>query len=130
MAVTEIALLKLLPSTTIRDPDLLSRLSKAKQTLEKASGHPFVFLSQREDPSFIYIIGTWSSVSYHQETFLPSPENQEILALVKGIVDVEWMFHLSHDGFQGSGASETMGRVVENRSALRLGRYFVPSLEA
>src|SRR5438045_3317769 len=96
MTVTEIALLHILPAHKISDQSIFSDLAHAIQVLRKASGYSFYLYQQIEDPHFLYILGTWQSVSYHRDIFLPSPENQSLLSLVKDRISVEWMFHVSN----------------------------------
>lgn len=86
MPVTELAILPLTHRLTKECPilptHLLQKLQTAKSVLETASRHSFYYFQQVEDPSIIYILGSWESVTAHWE-FLPSPENQEMLELLK-----------------------------------------------
>ena len=101
MPVTELALLRILPPSTGNEPELsptlLSHLRLAKDGMEKASGFKFYYLHCIEDPSLIFILGGWPSVQFHMEEWIPSQENQDSLKIMKGEVDVEWMFHLDLD---------------------------------
>lgn len=94
MVVTELALLRLLPGSQLASQALLSKLKSAKAVLESAYNRPFYFLCQIEDPSLIYIVGSWPSIRQHVKDFLPSPANQECLALLKDDIKVEFMFHV------------------------------------
>jgi quinol monooxygenase YgiN len=100
MPVTELAILHVLPDgdITVPSPGLLANLKIAKQVLEKSSGYSFSFFQQIEDPTVLYIIGSWSSTTAHA-TFLPSSENLALLDLVKGYIDTEniLMYHLELD---------------------------------
>lgn len=121
MPVTELALLQMLPGTT--PYSLRSSLIEAKEVMEafsnnlsKTTSHPsenpthipssdlppappsgphqFHFYTQYEDPTKLYILGSWPSAALHNNTFLPSAENQALLEKVKGQVEVKWMVHI------------------------------------
>ena len=102
MAVTELALLRILSPLSNEgkvefSSDLLNHLRLAKEAMEKASGFNFYYLHCIEDPSTIFVVGGWPSVQFHMEEWIPSSENQELLKLMEGKMDVEWMFHLDLD---------------------------------
>jgi hypothetical protein len=97
MPVTEIALLKLLPGVEASSLLLRACLRKAKETMEKASGSEFWYYHSIDCPEQIYILGQWPSVGFHMDEFIPSPENQGLLALLKDQISVEWMFHVDVD---------------------------------
>jgi heme-degrading monooxygenase HmoA len=133
MLVTELALLPLTHNLNQETPNLPASLKQkfisAKQVLEKASGHKFYFFQQVEDPSIIYIIGSWESPQAHA-TFLPSAENQELLELFKDDIIVEekdekkmTMWHLDADVF--SGVNEEV-KSVFTAPVISLNRHFVP----
>jgi quinol monooxygenase YgiN len=86
MTVTELAILPLTHPLTNDSPALPSalilKLLKARSVLESVSGHSFHYFQQVEDPSIIYILGSWDSVAAHG-SFLPSSENQNLLELFK-----------------------------------------------
>lgn len=86
MTVTELAIFPLTHRLTKNCPtlpsSLIQKLLIAKFALEAASGHSFYYFQQIEDPSIIYIVGAWDSIAAHH-TFLPSPENQRLLELLK-----------------------------------------------
>jgi hypothetical protein len=122
MPVTELALLCLLPGTTLSS--LRSNLVEAKEVMESFSNnlsktishpsenpthisssdlpqappssgpHQFHFYTQHEDPTKLYILGSWPSAALHNNAFLPSAENQALLEKVKDQVEVEWMVHI------------------------------------
>ena len=91
--VLELALLRILPPFTISDTSLRANLTFAKQVLQSNSTHPFHIYSQLEDPSYIYLIGSWPTLSAHR-TFLASPENKALLARLSDQATVSWMFHV------------------------------------
>ncbi|TVY43332.1 hypothetical protein LOCC1_G004697, partial [Lachnellula occidentalis] len=77
--------------------DLLDKLSTAQSVLS-SSGHPFHFYQQIEDPSFLYIIGTWDSPATHAQ-FLPSAPNQQLLASLTPFISLSeiLMYHIDTD---------------------------------
>ncbi|EXJ88964.1 hypothetical protein A1O3_02028 [Capronia epimyces CBS 606.96] len=117
MPVTELALLRLLPGIEVSSPALLANLSKAKDVMEGASGHKFQYYHCIEDPSLIFIIGAWASVTFHMQEFIPSRANQEILSLLKDQITVHWMFHLDID--------QTATPLPLQGHALAIGRHFI-----
>ena len=86
MTVTELAILPLTHPLTKDSPTLpnalIQKLVTAKSVLEAASGYSFNYFQQVEEPSIIYILGSWDSVDAHG-AFLPSRENQNLLQLFK-----------------------------------------------
>lgn len=65
--------------------------------MEEASGYKFHYFHCQEDPEIIFILGAWPSVDFHMQEFIPGQSNQEMLALLKDQITVEWMFHLDID---------------------------------
>ncbi|KAL6708408.1 hypothetical protein ACN47E_002671 [Coniothyrium glycines] len=94
MPITEIALLGLLPGASIDDVHLRSKLARAKSLMQNYTGRSFYYFQQLEDPSQLYIFGEWDSLEQHMEDFIPGPENQAILALLKDDLGVEWLQHI------------------------------------
>jgi hypothetical protein len=122
MPVTELALLRLRPGTSLSDHSFRSKLAEAKRVMETYSNnlattvhhptanpthintedipkpapdqHQFFYYSQHEDPSHLYIIGSWPSAAMHRQSFIPSAENQELLSKFKDDISVESMFHV------------------------------------
>lgn len=86
MPVTEFVVLSLTKPVTSDSPTLpetvIQHLKEAKAVLESASGYGFRYFQQVEDPSKVYILGLWDSVTAHT-TFIASPENQRLLELLK-----------------------------------------------
>jgi len=131
MPVTEFAILPLehplTENSTIPSP-LLQKLRTARTVLENASKYKFHYFQQIETPSIIYIIGKWDSPQSHY-AFLPSPENQELLQLLKEDVYVEerngqkmQMWHLNEDVFEVPSGTEWpfAARVIS------CDRHFIP----
>jgi len=122
MVVTELALLRLRPGTTAQTPSLLVNLLKAKNVMEHASKSKFHYYHCVEDPEVIYIIGAWSSVRFHMDEFIPSQANQELLALLKDQVSVEWMFHVDVD-------QDVRPLPLDAAAVLAIGRHIVKDNE-
>ncbi|KAF2202713.1 hypothetical protein GQ43DRAFT_302885 [Delitschia confertaspora ATCC 74209] len=94
MAVTELALLHIVPPLTASDASLRSKLKHAKTLMESFTGRQFYYLQQIEDPSYIYVLGEWDSVQQHMEGFIPSSDNQGVLESLKGQLEVKWLLHM------------------------------------
>ncbi|KAK0109585.1 hypothetical protein ONS95_002270 [Cadophora gregata] len=84
--------------------NVLTKLSTAREYLQRASGHTFRFFQQFEDPFTIHIIGKWDSTESHT-AFLSSAENQYLLELMRehissgeGNTGIQ-MWHLDVDVF-------------------------------
>lgn len=116
MAVTELACLRL-ASEKSPSPDLLEKLAKARSVMEKASGYEFHYYRCIENPELIYIIGAWPSVDIHMQEFIPSPANQDLLAILKDDIAVEWMFHLDID--------QTKHKLPLHRPTVGIVRHFI-----
>lgn len=135
MTVTEFAILTLTHGLAQDSPTIPSTVIKkfttARTVLEKASGYPFHYFQQVEDPSKVYIIGRWSSVAAHH-AFLPSPENVGLLEALKDDVVIEsddgrgiLLFHLDADIFElgGDGPGEEL---VFDAPVISCNRHSVP----
>ena len=130
MPATELAHFLLKPPYHPSHPSLISALTTAKTVLERASGCNFHFFSvspHASEASEIYILGHWQSVTAHQ-TFLPSEGNQELLKLVEGLLDVEWMFHLEDQKVfgteNGDEVKEVLDDLANNEEGMKLVRVF------
>jgi len=133
MPVTELAIIPLNRNLTQETPNLPASLKQkflsAKLVLEKASGQKFYSFQQVEDPSIIYILGSWESPQAHA-TFLPSAENQKLLQMFKDDIIVEGkdgetmtMWHLDADIFSGGDEGD---KSVFTAPVISLNRHFVP----
>lgn len=136
MPVTELAILPLTHALTKEDTSslpnsLIPKLRTAKSVLETASGHPFHYFQQVEDPSILYLVGKWESVAAHA-AFLPSADNRRLLALLKDDIVMESddaekkmaMWHLDTDVFCFDGSESV--KSVFTAKTIRLDQYFVP----
>jgi len=133
MTVTELAIIPLTHNLTKENSNLPESLKQkfisAKLVLEKASGHKFYFFQQVEDPSIIYILGSWESPQAHA-TFLPSAENQQLLELFQDDIIAEEkdgkkvvMWHLDADVFSAVNEGD---KSVFTAPVISLNRHFVP----
>ncbi|KAK2745270.1 hypothetical protein FQN57_003965 [Myotisia sp. PD_48] len=125
MAITELALLHL-NKPVGSDEELSLALRDAKLAMEAFTGYPFSFLIQQEDPSFVYVLGTWESLTQHVDDWIPSDENQAILKLIEGKVEVEWLIHLDIDPTESLQASQA-GFSLVDAPAMVIVRHFVNS---
>lgn len=91
--VLELALLRILSPFTISDTSLRANLTFAKHVLQSNSENTFYIYSQVENPSYVYLVGSWPTLSKHH-TFLASSENKDLLARLKDQIVVEWIFHV------------------------------------
>ncbi|KAL4940076.1 hypothetical protein BDV06DRAFT_230592 [Aspergillus oleicola] len=127
MVVTELACLRLKNSLPITDPsnanthnNLLAGLkAQAEYTNANVS-----LLAQIEDPSYIYIIGQWESVTQHMDEWIPSPKNKDIMSGLSQDLELVWIQHLDLDT-----SEQTEGEIVERipylDSVIAIARYFI-----
>jgi hypothetical protein len=91
--ISEIGLLKLKPEHKVTDEELKRRLEQIGAGLEKFTGHPFYYLQQAEDPSMIYLLGEWNSLSEHYDKLHNSEEFKGRLPIMMQYFDFQWMAH-------------------------------------
>lgn len=94
MPVTEIALLRLSPGTSLLDQDFRRKLAHAKSVMQMDTRRQFYYMQQIEDPACIYVIGQCESLSYHMEVYIPGSANQSVLQSLEGTLTVEWLQHI------------------------------------
>lgn len=133
MPVTEFALLPL--NSSAITPSLTTKLQTSLSVLQTASTYPFHVYRQLENPSLLYLLGSWTSVSAHY-AFLPSPENAALLETLKDdvVIGVQGeeedegkgirMFHLECDLF---GQAKDGKRGVLEAPVVAVTRSFVKS---
>ncbi|KAL4999872.1 hypothetical protein BDV10DRAFT_184016 [Aspergillus recurvatus] len=83
MPVTELACLRLKNNLPLSHSDKATLSTKPRAGMEaqaKYSNARTSVLSRVENPSYIYILGTWDSAAQHMEEWVPSQQNQEIMA--------------------------------------------------
>ncbi|KAK9357293.1 hypothetical protein V1504DRAFT_398923, partial [Lipomyces starkeyi] len=119
-----LALIHLNPSSGWpTDLYLRASLLRAKKAMESFTNRRFYFYNQVEDQSYIYIIGSWPSLSQHTNEWIPSKENREMLELLKDRLDVDWMFHLDIDQDKDDSVSSEM--IPFSGPTLAIARHFV-----
>lgn len=99
MPVTELAILHLQPGVSLANPSFRAKLLQSVKVMENAlgiSGRRFVYYQGVEDPAILYLLGDWQSPSEHWDEFIPSPENQRLLELLKHDFDIQCiqMYHV------------------------------------
>lgn len=97
MAIIELAHIQLKDGITASDPDLLKNLKEVKRVIEEYSGLPTLFFEQIDDPTAIFVVGAWPSKEMHERGFNGSPQQGEILGLVKDQMDIDWMHYMDVD---------------------------------
>jgi hypothetical protein len=85
------------------------------------AGYPVYIFTQVEDPSHIYLLGGWDSVEAHVEKWIPSEENQKLLASVQDGLDVVWVHHIDIDPV----ANENGSGVPLSAPVIAIGRFFL-----
>ncbi|KAL4947043.1 hypothetical protein BDW69DRAFT_199939 [Aspergillus filifer] len=124
MVVTELACLRLknnLPMTEPSNSKFYTNLLAGLELQAKYTKASVIILSQVEDPSYIYIIGQWESVSHHMDEWIPSPENQEIMAVLSHDLAVLWVQHLDFEPSQQPDGE----RIPYTDPVIAIGRYFI-----
>ncbi|KAJ9651155.1 hypothetical protein H2198_009556 [Neophaeococcomyces mojaviensis] len=130
MAVIELALFKLkcpAPTTTSTTVpmvpiELLNNLTTAAKAQASFSNHPVFLIHCVEDPSLIYLVGGWSSAAHHMDDWIPGSENQELLQLLSGDLEVKWMFHLSGEPVL---FAQLLKEVKSSDGVVAIGRHFM-----
>jgi hypothetical protein len=94
MPVLEVLQLKIKPTISASDPAVLTSLQTVRTSLaEKIHPTHSRFYQSIEDPSLIFVLGLWTSLSQHQD-FLSSPLRAQILAPQEGLLDFSWCVHI------------------------------------
>ncbi|KAH8759168.1 hypothetical protein BGZ57DRAFT_932358 [Hyaloscypha finlandica] len=94
MPVLEVLQLKIKPDISLLDPAILTSLQAVRTSLaEKIHPTHSRFYQSIEDPSLIYVLGLWTSLSQHQD-FLSSAVRAEILAPQEHLLDFSWCVHI------------------------------------
>jgi hypothetical protein len=100
MAIIELALISLKNNLTATDPELKKNLQEVKRVIEEYSKLQTLFYTQLDDPSTLFVIGAWETTDHHQHGFNGSPQQAEILTLVKDQMDITWMHYIDVDQSQ------------------------------
>lgn len=94
MAIIELAHISLKNGLTASDPDLQSNLKQVKRVIEEYSQLQTLFYTQLDDPSTMFVIGAWESKDKHQHGFDGSPQQKQILGLIKDQMGIDWMHYM------------------------------------
>lgn len=94
MTVTELARLRLADGANLNDQAFLTKLRTAKLEMEKFTRHEFDYFQEVEDTNVFYIIGTWDSLEQHLGEWIPSQTNQDLLAMLKDDVQLDFLLHV------------------------------------
>ena len=115
MPIIELAHINLLPHGTTPSPKLLQTLHTVTTQIESASHLRTLFYAEREDPSVFYVLGAWASQAAHQTGFNGSPGQDRVLELVKGTMDIDWMYYLDVE----------LEQIAIEAPVLEIKRYFL-----
>jgi hypothetical protein len=100
MSVLEICRLQIKPNISANDPSVLKSLIEVRSSLKsKVTNTNSRFYQCIEDPTLIYILGVWPTISAHHD-FLSSPRRSEILLPQEGLLDFHWVMHMPLPGMQ------------------------------
>ena len=94
MAIIELAYCQLKNGVTASDPELKKNLKEVKRVIEEYSKLQTLFFSQVDDPTVVFVIGAWESKDKHQHGFDGSPQQAEIINLIKDQLGIEWMHYM------------------------------------
>ena len=115
MPIIELAHIQLLPPGTTPSPKLLQTLKTVTTQIESASHLRTLFSAEHEDPSVLYVLGAWATQAAHQHDFSGSPEQDRVLELVKGVMDIDWMYYVDVE----------LERIAIEAEVLEIKRYFL-----
>ncbi|KAJ9629195.1 uncharacterized protein PV06_08875 [Exophiala oligosperma] len=94
MAIIELAHISLKDGLTATDPTLKKNLKEVKRVIEEYSRLVTLFYTQVDDPTSMFVIGAWETKDAHQHGFNGSPQQGQILGLVKDQMDIDWMHYM------------------------------------
>ncbi|KIW90650.1 uncharacterized protein Z519_08433 [Cladophialophora bantiana CBS 173.52] len=97
MAIIELAHITLKNGITATDPELKKNLREVKRVIEDYSKLQTLFYTQIDDPSVMFVIGAWETKDHHQYSFDGSPQQAEILKLIKDQIGIDWMHYIDVD---------------------------------
>jgi hypothetical protein len=94
MPVLEVLQLKVKPTINPTNSSILTSLQTVRSLLASKI-HPTQsrFYQSIEDPSLIFVLGIWDSLSQHQ-AFLSSPFRVEVLSPQEDLLDFSWCVHI------------------------------------
>ncbi|EPQ57769.1 hypothetical protein GLOTRDRAFT_18367, partial [Gloeophyllum trabeum ATCC 11539] len=99
MSITEFATLRLKPPYTSSSSEVTQFFRRLSDRQSAWSGHPLLFFYNARNPSEVYLLSGWADVPAHH-AWIGGSENQELLRLAEGILDVVELVHLGID-FRG-----------------------------
>ncbi|OCT52552.1 hypothetical protein CLCR_10845 [Cladophialophora carrionii] len=94
MAIIELAHISLKDGLTADEPQLKKNLKEVKRVIEEYSKLETIFYRQLDDPSVMFVIGAWATKDHHQHGFDGSPQQGEILTLIKDQMGIDWMHYI------------------------------------
>ncbi|EXJ60579.1 hypothetical protein A1O7_04732 [Cladophialophora yegresii CBS 114405] len=94
MAIIELAHVSLKDGLTADDPQLKKNLREVKRVIEEYSKLETIFYRQLDDPTIMFVIGAWETKDHHQHGFDGSPQQGEILELIKDQMGIDWMHYI------------------------------------
>ena len=97
MAIIELALVSLKNGLKASDPTLKKNLKEVKRVIEEYSKLQTLFYTQLDDPSTLFVIGAWETKEHHEHGFNGSPQQGQILELIKDQMDIDWMHYIEVD---------------------------------
>ena len=97
MAIIELAHISLSNGITAADPTLKKNLKEVKRVIEEYSQLQTLFYTQLDDPSKMFVIGAWETKDHHQHGFDGSPQQGQILDLIKDQLGIDWMHYCDVD---------------------------------
>lgn len=97
MPISEIGLVRLRPTTSVDDPELLTKLKTIQKGLHELTGCPFYFLQQKNDPHLMYLLGEWESLDQHYKDLHGSSEFKERVVVMMEYFEFQWMAHYGFD---------------------------------
>ncbi|KEF63616.1 uncharacterized protein A1O9_01594 [Exophiala aquamarina CBS 119918] len=94
MAIVELAACQLKGGITASDSELLKNLKEVKRVIEAYSGLTTLFFELVDDPTVMFVVGAWDSKETHEKGFDGSPQQGEILELIKDQLGITWMHYM------------------------------------
>jgi heme-degrading monooxygenase HmoA len=100
MSALEICRLQVKPNISPSDPSVVKSLIEVRSSLRsKVTNTNSQFYQCIEDPTLIYILGVWPTISAHHD-FLSSTQKSEILLPQEDLLDFNWVMHMPLPGME------------------------------
>lgn len=97
MAIIELAHIKLKNGLEATDATLKKNTKEVKRVIEEYSKLQTIFYTQIDDPTTMFVIGAWDTKDHHEKGFNGSPQQNQILELIKDQMDITWMHYIDVD---------------------------------